>query len=172
MPALKRPGTPDDEEAGPHAGDAGRSRSRKATMRALIIHEGRSRAGLAGARALGRAGWEVGTGAPSRGPVEASRWGAGWHPVPLPEDGLDAFLEAVAAAVRAGRYEVVFGTGDAEVLALSFGRDSLGEVVVPHASHATVLRALDKLHLCDAALQAGLAVPATTAATEGALRAV
>src|SRR6266508_1081040 len=139
------------------------------TMRALIVSEGRSRAALAGARALGRAGWTVGAGEPVRhGLSGASRFVERVHRVPLPERDLPGFLGAVARAVADGRYEVVFGSGDAEILALSSGRDSLG-AVVPYGPHRSLVRAIDKVELMAAAERAGLAVPRTVAATAQAL---
>ncbi|HEX9376658.1 MAG TPA: ATP-grasp domain-containing protein [Actinomycetota bacterium] len=138
-------------------------------MRALIVSEGRSRAALAGARALGRAGWTVGAGEPVRhGLSGASRFVERVHRVPLPERDLPGFLGAVARAVADGRYEVVFGSGDAEILALSSGRDSLG-AVVPYGPHRSLVRAIDKVELMAAAERAGLAVPRTVAATAQAL---
>src|SRR5207253_3229095 len=91
-----------------------------------------------------------------------------WHQVEPPAAGLDRFVSAVAGAVEAGGYEVVFGAGDAEVLALSAQRDRLG-ATVPYAAHEVVLRALDKLSLVEAAQAAGLAVPRTVRAGEAAL---
>jgi predicted ATP-grasp superfamily ATP-dependent carboligase len=134
-------------------------------VRALIVSEGRSRAALAAARALGRAGWRVGIGSPVEGCLSAvSRYASAWHHVPLPEESLDGFLRATRRAVDAGGYEVVFGTGDAEILAMSWGRDRIG-AVVPYAGHETVVRAIDKLALTEAAARAGLAVPETVPAT-------
>jgi predicted ATP-grasp superfamily ATP-dependent carboligase len=138
-------------------------------MRALIVSEGRSRAALAGARALGRAGWTVGSGAPRPGGlVESSRWVGRFHRVPLPERDLNGFLGAVAGAVREGGYEVVFGSGDAEILALSAGRASIG-AVVPYGAHESLLRAIDKLELAGAAERAGLSSPRTVATDAGHL---
>jgi predicted ATP-grasp superfamily ATP-dependent carboligase len=141
-------------------------------MRALIVSEGRSRAALAGARALGRAGWTVGSGTPERGGLtEASRWVRAWHEVPLPERDVDPFLEAVKSAVREGGYEVVFGAGDAEILALSAGRDAVG-TIVPYGTHDSLVRAIDKLELTRASERAGLAVPVTVPADDEHLAAV
>jgi predicted ATP-grasp superfamily ATP-dependent carboligase len=67
-------------------------------------------------------------------------------------------VESVASAIREGAYDVVFGAGEAELLALSAGRESLG-AVFPHAPHAAVLRAVDKGELAHAAAAVGIAVP-------------
>jgi predicted ATP-grasp superfamily ATP-dependent carboligase len=132
-------------------------------MRALIVSEGRSRAALAAVRALGRAGWDVGVASPARPDLAAtSRWARRWHEVPLPEVDAEAFLDAAATASRG--YEVVFGCGDAEVLALSAGRDLLG-ATVGYGPHESVVRALDKLELGRAAGRTGLATPRTVPAT-------
>src|SRR4051794_10227061 len=150
-------------------GDAELQSSEESTMRALIVSEGRSRAALAGARALGRAGWDVGSGTPDGGGlVDASRFVGRSHRVPLPERDLDAFLDGVARAVGDGGYEVVFGSGDAEILALSLGRDGLG-ASVGYGPHESLLRAIDKLELAAAAGRAGLAAPWTVPADQASL---
>jgi hypothetical protein len=67
-------------------------------------------------------------------------------------------VESVADAVRVGGYDVVFGAGEAELLALSRARDGLG-AVLPHGAHESVLRALDTAELSRAATEVGIAVP-------------
>ncbi|MDP9342862.1 MAG: ATP-grasp domain-containing protein [Actinomycetota bacterium] len=135
-------------------------------MRALIISEGRSRAALAAVRALGRAGWQVHVASPERSDLAAaSRWARRWLFVPRPEDDLDAFVAAAATASAASEAEVVFGCGDAEILALSGGRDLLG-ASVGYGPHRSVVRALDKLELDQAARRAGIATPRTAPATQ------
>lgn len=139
--------------------------------RALIVERDAAPHVLAAARALGAAGWEVGLAtAGARGPAHHCRWIGGVHPVAAPESGAEAFVEQVAEAVRAGAYDVVFGADDIDVLALSAGRDAI-PCVVPHAAHADVLRAVDKLELARAAGRAGLGTPATRLATPEALEA-
>jgi predicted ATP-grasp superfamily ATP-dependent carboligase len=126
--------------------------------RALIVEDGFQRGSLAAARALGSAGWQVGVGSPQEGFASSSRSTSAWHRVPSPEDGADGFLAAVRKAVEAGGYEVVFGAGDGEVLALSAGRDQLG-AIFPYGPHEHVVRAFDKVELSEAAARAGLSVP-------------
>jgi predicted ATP-grasp superfamily ATP-dependent carboligase len=93
----------------------------------------------------------------ARGLALASRWCAQRHRIrPLHPTG--AFVASVAAVVRDHRYDVVFGAGEAEVLALSAGRASL-PATFPYASHEVVLRALDKAELARVAAGVGLAVP-------------
>src|SRR5438067_8417466 len=134
-------------------------------MRALIVSEGRSRAALAAVRALGSAGWTVDVASPERLDLAAaSRWAGRWHFVPLPEEDVDAFLAAAAEASSSARAEVVFGCGDAEILALSSGRDLL-RASVGYGPHASLVRALDKLELTGAAARVGMAVPRTVPAT-------
>jgi predicted ATP-grasp superfamily ATP-dependent carboligase len=128
-------------------------------LRALIVEDGFQRGSLAAARALSKAGWQVGIGSPREGFASSSRFAAAWHRVPSPEDGDDGFLEAVRKAVEAGGYDLVFGAGDGEVLALSAGRDSLG-AIFPYGPHEDVVRAFDKIALAEAATRAGLSVPA------------
>ena len=134
---------------------------RGCAVRALVVEQGYSRGALAAVRALAEAGWQVGVGAPdARGLASSSR--ACWrrHPVPAAHQDQPAFLAAVARAVTQGGYEVVFGAGEAEVLTLSEHRESV-PAVVPHAGHDVVLAALDKARLAEAAVAAGLRVPAT-----------
>lgn len=135
-------------------------------MRALIVEEGLSRGALAAVRGLGRDGWVVGIGSPRPGGLAASsRWARRWHRVTAPGDGLSEFLATTRLAVREGRYEVVLGAGDAEVLALSMGREEIG-ASVPCAPHENVLRAFDKLELAAAAETAGIRTPRIVPATQ------
>ena len=128
-------------------------------MRALVVEQGWSRGGLAAVRALASAGWTVGVAAPDpRGLALWSRSCDRAHWVPPLQRSADAFVEAVARAVRAGGDDVVFGSGEAEVLALSAARDALG-AAFPHGPHASVLRALDKAELSADAAAVGIAVP-------------
>ncbi|HEX3268138.1 MAG TPA: ATP-grasp domain-containing protein [Gaiellaceae bacterium] len=128
-------------------------------MRALIVEDGFQRGSLAAARALGAAGWQIGIGSPREGFASSSRSTIAWHRVPSPEVDPEAFVAAVRKAVDAGGYDVVFGAGDGEVLALSAGRDELG-AIFPYGPHEDVVRAFDKLELAAAAERAGLSVPA------------
>jgi predicted ATP-grasp superfamily ATP-dependent carboligase len=133
-------------------------------LRALIVEDGFQRGSLAAARALGEAGWEVGIGSPQEGFASSSRATTAWHRVPPPEEDQEGFVAAARKAVEAGGYDVVFGAGDGEVLALSAGRDELG-AIFPYGPHEDVVRAFDKVELAAAAERAGLLVPA--AATPG-----
>ena len=131
-------------------------------MRALILEDGASRSALAATRALGSVGWTIGIASASKGPLAAtSRWARAWHPVTPPEVDADAFVETVNEAVAARGYEVVFGSGDTEILGLSSHRDRLA-AAVPYARHESVVRSLDKVSLMEAARRAGFAVPRTT----------
>jgi predicted ATP-grasp superfamily ATP-dependent carboligase len=134
-------------------------------VRALVVGDRRARGALAACRALAAAGWTVGSGTPGGlGLAARSRFVSVRHPIPPPEDDPDAFLHAVALAVSNGGYDVVFGAGDAEVLAMSAMRSSI-EAVFPYPQHDVLLRAFDKLSLAEAATKVGLAVPATVRAT-------
>jgi predicted ATP-grasp superfamily ATP-dependent carboligase len=144
-------------ECVPCLSPSGRGRGQR--VRALVVEQGWSRGALAAVRALAAAGWTVGVAAPDR------RGLAGWsrrrtqgHLIRPLQPSVDAFVDSVAAAVRAGGYDVVFGAGEAELLALSAARDALG-AVFPHAPHAAVLRAVDKGELTRAAAAVGIAVP-------------
>ena len=146
------------------------NRSKPSTRRALIVESGEAPHVLAAARALGAAGWDVGL-AVSGEQGGRSRHVRRVHRVPAPERAPEAFVDAVALAVRAWSYDVVFGADDIEVLALSAGRERL-PCVVPHAEHEQVVRALDKLELARAAERAGLAAPETRPADEQGLAAL
>ena len=130
-------------------------------MRALIVEDGFQRGSLAACRALSRAGWRVGIGSPDEGFASSSKFATAWHRVPPPEENEAGFVDAVRKAVEAGGYDVVFGAGDGEVLALSASRDELG-ATFPYGPHEDVVRAFDKIALAEAAQRAGLAVPRET----------
>ncbi len=121
-------------------------------------------------RELGRAGWIVGIGSSSRfGWAAASRWASHWHHVPPPVGDLGEFIGAINWATEKHGYEVVFGTGDAEVLALSANRERVAPCF-PYAPHPCVVRGFDKLDLVEVASKAGLATPITLEASESALK--
>ncbi|MEU4511059.1 ATP-grasp domain-containing protein [Nonomuraea wenchangensis] len=125
-------------------------------MRALIVETGFSRGALAAVRSLAAAGWEVGVGAPTgAGLACSSRHRRRRHLVPAAHEDRDAFLAAVRRAVHDHGYDVVFGAGEAEVLALSLLRDQVG-AIVPHAGHRQVVRAIDKQELSEAAGSVGI----------------
>jgi predicted ATP-grasp superfamily ATP-dependent carboligase len=135
-------------------------------VRALIVETGHARGALAAARGLAAAGWTIGVGAPGgRGLASASKAATRSHHVPRPEAGVDAFVAGVRAAIRDGGYEVVFPSGDSELLALSARREEVG-AIVPYAPHDVVIRAHDKLELVRAAARAAIATPRTVALTE------
>ena len=128
---------------------------------ALIVEQGYSRGAVAGARALKAAGWRVGVGAPGgRGLAALSRATDERHTVPPAHEDPDAFLDGVNRAVTAHGYEVVFGAGEAEVIALSAHRSGLS-AVVPHSAHDSVVSGLDKDRMEKAAQNVGFAVPET-----------
>ncbi|MGH2804228.1 MAG: ATP-grasp domain-containing protein, partial [Thermoleophilaceae bacterium] len=130
------------------------------------------RGALSAARALHAAGWSVGVGSPARGGLAAaSRSTERWHRVPPPELDLDKFVASVESATASAAYDLVFGSGDAELLALSCARERLS-AKVPHPPHATVLRTLDKLELARAAKAVGLEGPRTVEATADELHRV
>lgn len=125
---------------------------------ALIVDDGWSRGALAAARALRSAGWRVGAASPEPGLAAASRSVEHWHAVPRPGAGLDAYSEAVGAAVRAGSYDVVLGAGDADVLALSERRHEI-DAIFPYGPHSSITTLLDRMSLGERATACGLEVP-------------
>jgi predicted ATP-grasp superfamily ATP-dependent carboligase len=127
-------------------------------MRALIVHPGDGRPVLTASRALASAGWTVGIGSPERNFISVSRSCRRWHRVPSAWEDAEAFVEATKAAVVDGGYEVVFGAGDAEALALAAHRDEL-RAPVAHPPYERLLRVFDKLELASAARRVGLDTP-------------
>lgn len=129
--------------------------------RILVLGSDRSRGALAGIRALGSRGWDVGVGSPTPGgPGRRSRFARRWHEVPLPGTDDNAFAKALGAAIEAADYDVVVAGGDDWLLALAACAPSLASTVA-HPPLTTVLRAIDKLSLAEAATAAGLATPLT-----------
>ena len=128
-------------------------------MKVLIV--GDSCGALEATRELAKAGWTVGIGSDSRmGWASASRWISRWHHIPPPLGDPMEFVEEINWVARKQDYELVFGAGDAEVLALSANRDSL----VPHfpyTAHPSVLSVFDKLKLAELTIKAGLRAPVT-----------
>ena len=102
----------------------------------------------------------MGVGTPSgRGLASVSKATSCRHRVPSPHAGLDGFVAAVNEAVRTNGYEIIFGAGDAELIALSSQREAI-DAVIPYAPHDRVMRVVDKLALAEAAAKAGLTSPA------------
>jgi predicted ATP-grasp superfamily ATP-dependent carboligase len=124
---------------------------------------------LEATRELAKAGWTVGIGSESRiGWASASRWTSHWHNIPPPLGDPVAFIDEINRVAIAHDYGLVFGAGDAEVLALSASRDSL----VPHfpyTAHPFVLSVFDKLRLAEMTTNAGLRAPATYPADKAPL---
>lgn len=130
------------------------------------MEQGDSRGAVAAVRALGRSGWSVGVGAPGAvGLAASSRLCRYRHDVRAAHRDLNGFVVGVGRAIAAGGYEVVFGAGEAEVLALSARRDEIA-ATVPYAEDDVVLRALDKSELETAAAAAGFAIPAPVALSD------
>ena len=141
-------------------------------MRVLIVDSGNPRGTFAAARYLRRAGWSVSIGtADTRGPASWSRATVGVYEVTPVERGLDAFLASTVEAVRASRSKVVLPGSDAELLALSHGRDRI-PAIVPLADDAVVRRSVDKLELVRAAQDVGLPAPETASADDETLQRV
>ena len=124
-----------------------------------MIDGGETLSGLAGVRALGSAGWDVGVASPSPPPYSsASRFASAWHEIPRIGDGVDAVIESLDSIAGERRYDVLFPSGDAEAIAISYGRARLRSEV-PYADHSVVMQLLDKLELTRLAADAGIASP-------------
>ncbi|MDD9205254.1 hypothetical protein PU560_02090, partial [Georgenia sp. 10Sc9-8] len=139
--------------------------------RALVVSTGRDRGALAAIRSLTDFGWTVGVGTPDGpGMVGSSRAAAVRYPVPRPRGDASAFVAGVRAAVTAGSYDVVFGSGDDWMAAVSAYRDQI-PARVAHPPYEAVRLALDKVTLADNARHVGLVAPDTSPATDAALTA-
>jgi protein-tyrosine-phosphatase len=139
-------------------------------LRALIIDEGRDRSAVAAARALAADGWTVGSGACVRSLASRSSAVSRFHLVPHTGAGRERFLEGTIAALRAGRYDIVFALWDAALLELSAQRDRL-PAELPYADHDVVARGSDKQAVSEAAARVGLSTPRTVVATPESLTA-
>ena len=78
--------------------------------------------------------------------------------MPLANADPTGFLRGVQRAVAARNYDVVFGVGDAEVLALSETR-AQWPAALPYPEHAVVVACIDKGGFVAAARAAGLRTP-------------
>jgi predicted ATP-grasp superfamily ATP-dependent carboligase len=131
-------------------------------MAVLIV--GDSCGALAATRELAKAGWTVGIGSNSRiGWASASRWSSRWHRIPPPLGDHTEFVEEINRVAKKHNYELVFGAGDAEVLAMSANRERLIPLL-PYGTHPTVLSVFDKLELAELTVKAGLRAPVTRSA--------
>lgn len=154
------------------SGHQERSSQAGAATRVLLVEDGSSAYVLPAVRSLALAGFEVGLASlvtPSRS--HPSRWATWSHALPRPSEDLDAFAAAVAEAVASRPYDVVVGSDDVTLLALSAVRDAIGATVL-HPELEVLLPAMDKLALADAGSRAGLDVPRTAAATPASVQAV
>jgi protein-tyrosine-phosphatase len=136
----------------------------------LIIDEGRDRSAVAAARALAADGWTVGSGACVRSLASRSSAVSRFHLVPHTGAGRESFLEGTIAALREGRYDIVFALWDAALLELSAERDRL-PAELPYADHDVVARGSDKQAVSEAAARVGLSTPRTVVATPESLSA-
>ena len=127
-------------------------------MRALIVEDGTQRGALAAVRSLGRAGYEVAVASPQKGHAARSRYCARWHAIPAPVEPTGVFAGAVSDLVARHGYEVAFGVGDAEAIALSEHRDVIG-CELGYPDHDVVRSSFDKVWVAEAAERAGIAVP-------------
>lgn len=135
-------------------------------MRVLILEGAASRGCLAASRSLARAGWHVGVGHPPGHSLAAqSRAVRQVFRLPYLEEGLGHYVDAVAAVIDEHRYDIVFGAGDAELLALAVSADRL-PAAVPHRPLEVQLALMDKLRLHQAAQRAGLGSPPTWLASD------
>ncbi len=91
------------------------------------------------------------------------------HRIEEAETDEDRFIGDIAAAVKAGGYEVVFCNYDVGLLILSRRRAEIAPAIVPYAEHEVVQRSFDKLAFTHAAEASGLGVPLTREADDASL---
>lgn len=139
--------------------------------RALILGPTGDRGAQAGARALGRAGWTVGVGAPSGpGLLGAARVAAVRHEVPCPRGDGGDFIDGVRRAVAEGSYDIVLGAGADWAAAVSAYRRHI-PAEVAHPAPDVLAAALDEVGLAERASRAGLDIPRTLPGTDASLAA-
>jgi predicted ATP-grasp superfamily ATP-dependent carboligase len=126
-------------------------------------------AGLAGLRALRRAGFEVWAAVSSRDSLGArSRAPAGIVDVPDPRTAPDEFAHALAAAAMRLRVDAVLPGTEPALLALAGREDAFPQSVALGTPTETALRrALDKTAVALLALRAGMDVPPTRVLAAG-----
>src|SRR3954447_24132662 len=129
----------------------------------LLLTGSEHPAGLAGLRALDRAGYEAWAAVQSRTALGArSRAAAGLVDVPDPRKEPDAFVSALASAARRLRVAAVLPGTEAALLALAGRADEFpASVAVGSATETALRRATDKVALALLSLRAGLEVPPT-----------
>ncbi len=132
---------------------------RESPGRVLLVEDGESRIALAAARGLRTAGWQVSVATPQMSHASISRYTMHRYVIRRLEQDPVGFRQDVTAAISHGGQDLVFGVGDAEVLALSAARDDF-EACLPYPEHACVVAAIDKVQLTAAARSAGLSTPA------------
>src|SRR3954471_6933216 len=120
-------------------------------------------AGLAGLRALRRAGFETWAAVPTRHALGArSRAACGVVDVPDPRLESGAFVAALADAAERLDADLVLPGSEAGLLAIAGNEDAFPDSVVVGSAPATTVRhALDKTALALLSLRAGMDVPPT-----------
>jgi len=88
--------------------------------------------------------------------------------MPRPLGDLQHFIESINTAARAEGYHIVFGAGDAEVLALSANRHKILPLF-PYGPDDGVRKGFDKLSLSRLATEFGIPTPRTLPASEQSL---
>lgn len=127
-------------------------------VRILIVEDGTQRGALAAVRSLGVSGYEVAVASPERGHAARSRWSARWHQIPAPAGDTTAFADAIQELVERHGYDIAFGVGDAEAVALSRHREQIG-CALGYPPHDIVETAFDKILMTELARSVGLRVP-------------
>lgn len=121
------------------------------------MEDGYQRGALTAVRSLGRSSVEVGVASPVKGHAARSRHCARWHEVVSPTAGGSDFVSGLRSALAA-EYDVVLAAGDAELMALSLARESLGSAVrLP--DHEVVRAVLDRERWKEGAAASGLGLP-------------
>jgi predicted ATP-grasp superfamily ATP-dependent carboligase len=143
---------------------------RLGTGQKVLILDGTERAGLAVARALVAAGYEVHVAAPRR--LSLAGVSRGVHACSLETDPLDdpaRYAAEVGRLVRTREIQVLLPLTDASVEAVLEYRASFPpDLAVPLPDLATYRRASDKLEMLELARASGFAVPETVVARSAA----
>ena len=133
----------------------------------VLVTDGEQRSALAACRGLASAGYEVSALAPAR--YAGALWSVACSERlvgPDPKRAPEAFVERVAGLLRSGRYDCLLPGSDASLVALSEGREQLGERAVHGIPPREVVdRSLDKDALHRVSAGGDLAAPASITCT-------
>src|SRR5687768_16193288 len=102
-------------------------------MTTVLVTDGHELAGLATARSLGRAGFDVTVALPAQGkraPARRSRWVSAVTQAPDPWEEVGRYEDWLHRAVTEGRFDAVLPVSEASLVAADRSLDSTGPTAV------------------------------------------